>query len=149
MAASSRYRSEGSKAAVCPSVRVAVAAFGMDWRRSTRLWLGRAQSLHVRDTKAGRANFKTVVAGVRTSCHSTRSNPDGWCFVDFWCDRFREIVFRMRVGGRISKFPGSSAFLFLSISNFHCFTNSLTPIGCLVSMRQQITCAHGILRNIE
>uniref|UniRef100_M4BJC4 Uncharacterized protein n=1 Tax=Hyaloperonospora arabidopsidis (strain Emoy2) TaxID=559515 RepID=M4BJC4_HYAAE len=100
--------SEGSKAAVCPSVRVAVAAFGTDWRRSTRLWLGRAQSLHVRDTQAGRANFKTVVAGVRTSCHSTRSNPDGWCFVDFWCDRFREIVFRMRMGGRISKFPGST-----------------------------------------
>ena len=58
VAASSRYRAEGTMAAVCPSARVVVAAFGADWTRSTRLWLGWAQSLHVRDTEAGRSQFQ-------------------------------------------------------------------------------------------
>uniref|UniRef100_M4BLR1 Uncharacterized protein n=1 Tax=Hyaloperonospora arabidopsidis (strain Emoy2) TaxID=559515 RepID=M4BLR1_HYAAE len=50
-------QSEGTMAAVCPSARVAVAAFGTDWTRYTRLWPGRAQSLHMGETEASRGQF--------------------------------------------------------------------------------------------
>uniref|UniRef100_M4BEB1 Uncharacterized protein n=1 Tax=Hyaloperonospora arabidopsidis (strain Emoy2) TaxID=559515 RepID=M4BEB1_HYAAE len=35
-----------------------MAALGTDWRGSTRLGLGRAQSLHLRDTEAGCGQFQ-------------------------------------------------------------------------------------------